>query len=296
MLSALDFDLHDRAAIGGEAIVDGFGRRGCTPPIRASRRLPAVLLLILAQHAIECAIARCRGQRVRRCADAHGGGTASSLIPESPVTVTFPTRARGPETTRKSMSASCCSGCGVTVCVIVRFEIAILLKRRAHLVERPKHFGRGQACAGVRAALRAPAACSSLAPVAPSTPTVPMNVRGVPTKVSSTPSALARAFHFNGVVQSAGVELAQTRFQIFRGERRCPNCLSQVAGERIQPVGRNAFEGDAADGQASQKSSPDLFPRPPRNGAWHRTRNLARPQTQRTKRSEQGGGDVGLLE
>ena len=101
--------------------------------------LKAILFLIVAEHAIERAI---HGVVIdvrrssQRCACRRN---SSTVMPESPVTVTLPTRARGPETTRNAMSASCCLGMRGDGLRDDRFVIAVLLERGAHLLDGADH-------------------------------------------------------------------------------------------------------------------------------------------------------------
>jgi hypothetical protein len=60
---------------------------------------------------------------------------------------------------------------------------------------------------------------------------------------------LSRAARLNGVVEAGSIQLAQTTLQIVFGQRRAL-CLGQMAGKRLELIGANALERNAANRQA----------------------------------------------
>ncbi len=129
-----------------------------------------------------------------------------------------------------------------------RFVIAVLLERGAHLLERPRTILAWVKRVPASSWLARSSCVFMVAPVAPSTLTVPINVRGVPRKTRPRRPPSRRGLDFDGVIKAGGVELAQAALQVFRGQRRSLG-LGEMAGKRGQPFGGNALEGDAAHRQ-----------------------------------------------
>ena len=98
MLAPSTNNLDHRSPIGGETVVHRFGARSYCCGFELDFGLQPILILIMLEHAVQGAIG---GVVIHVRAGAQMGMAAKSsgLMPESPVTVTVPTRACGPETT-----------------------------------------------------------------------------------------------------------------------------------------------------------------------------------------------------
>ena len=244
---AVHLDAHHRPAIGGKLIVDGLRGMVVDRGFELDLGLKAILFLIGAEHAIERAIygvvidvrdlpeMRVEAELV----DGHAGIACDRDLTD--------TRTRSRDHAKRDVGKLFLGTWGDGL-RDDRFVVAVLLQRGAHLLDGADHLFLRQA--GSRIQLAGP---------------LQLHIHGGangavyadgPDKRARSPGEnqshairLTRAAHLNGVVEAGGIELAQTALQIVLGQRRSFG-LGQMAGKRLELIGGDAFERDAAHRKA----------------------------------------------
>ena len=227
--SALDFDLDDGAAIGGEAIVDGFGGAVILRGFELDVGFKPALPLELAEHAIEGAIdgivvdmsANPQPGVAEECLEAHAGVARDRNLPHA-----------RPDSRdhAKSDIGELLIGVRRNGLRDRRFKIAVLLKRGAHLIHSAQHFGLRQAGSGfeLRGALELRVHRRPDGSVDSDRPDE--SARGSE-KDQRHAARLARTLDFDSVIEAARVELPEAPFHVVGGQRGAFR-LRQVVGER----------------------------------------------------------------